>query len=357
MEPTILNSDFENIGILDKFESLIWTDRYCGYGDFEVTTSANTNFIKNLVDGKYLILKESDHTMVLETINIAAGVDNASRIIVKGRSLESILDRRIIWDPVVMNGPFQDIVQLLLDISVMNPLISARKFVRFEFEASTDPAITSLTADCQYNGDSLYKVITELCISKNLGYIVSLTDSGKFRFKLYSGINRSYSQFANPYVVFSPGFENLVNSDYIEDSTLFKTVALVSGEAGVANKRTTVTAEVISGASTDLDRRELFVDAAGITRRTPGGATLSEPDYLALLKQKGIEELTKNIFVQSFSGQADTTVMYAYGIDFGMGDVVQVANEYGNEAESRVIELIHSQDASGTKIYPTFSTD
>ncbi len=39
-----------------------------------------------------------------------------------------------------------------------------------------------------------------------------------------------------------------------------------------------------------------------------------------------------------------------------MGDILQIANEYGKEAESRIIEIIYSQDPKGIRVYPTFST-
>ena len=54
--------------------------------------------------------------------------------------------------------------------------------------------------------------------------------------------------------------------------------------------------------------------------------------------------MLKNINVVSFEGEIETTIMFKYGIDFFMGDIVQFANEYGHESKVRVIEMVRSED-------------
>ena len=46
--------------------------------------------------------------------------------------------------------------------------------------------------------------------------------------------------------------------------------------------------------------------------------------------------------------------MFKYGEDFFIGDIVQIANEYGNEETAYISELVISQDEEGFSIYPTF---
>ena len=36
MEALILDKSYATTAVLDKFESFIWTDRFRGYGDFEI---------------------------------------------------------------------------------------------------------------------------------------------------------------------------------------------------------------------------------------------------------------------------------------------------------------------------------
>ena len=104
----------------------------------------------------------------------------------------------------------------MLNENIIEPILVARQIDNFVFEASTDPLITELTIEAQYNGENLYNTIQTLCQINNIGFKITLTDNGFFVFKLYSGTDRSYDQLINPYVTFSPKFENIINSNYIE---------------------------------------------------------------------------------------------------------------------------------------------
>jgi hypothetical protein len=354
MDLLVLNPDLEVIGIIDVFTSLIWTDRYCGFGDFSLESAPNNNFLTSIANGRYLQSLESEHLMRIESINIKSSPSMGKKVIVGGRSIETILEQRIIWNQTILNGNFQDGIHQLLDENAMNPEDPDRAISLLEFEESTDPIITELTINSQFFGETLYTAITELCLARNIGYKITLTDQNKFRFKLYSGIDRSRDQFTHPYVIFSPKLENLINSDYLMTSRFNKTVTLVAGEMGIGNARLALVVTQLYGAGTDLDRREMFTDAQNTTRNTPDG-TLTDEEYIEQLYSKGEEDLASNISIETFEGMADSTRLYKYGEDFYMGDIVQVENEYGQEGRSRITELIRSQDASGPKIYPTFT--
>ena len=51
-----------------------------------------------------------------------------------------------------------------------------------------------------------------------------------------------------------------------------------------------------------------------------------------------------------------TCRQFVYKKDFNIGDVVQVVNEYGQEATSRVTEIVISQDENGESLNPTFTS-
>lgn len=354
MEVLVLDTSLTAVAILDTFDSLIWTDRYFKYGDFEVCTAVTNNALNVLREDYYLVLNGSDHVMIIEGLEIKTNNENGNTFLVSGRSLESILERRVIWKQTILHGDFQNGVQRLLNENVIAPSDPNRTIHNFIFEASTDPAITDLVIDAQYTGDNLYTAIQGLCEANNIGFKITLSDDGFFVFKLYSGVDRSYNQLVIPYVVFSPKFENILNSNYVESKKALKTIALVAGE-GEGSDRKTTSVEIPSGGGSDLARRELFIDARDISSTVDSG-TLTPEEYAAQLSQRGIENLISNIFVKSFDGQIETTRLYKYGTDFFMGDIIQIANEYDMETEVRVVELIHSQNSSGIEIYPTFIT-
>lgn len=353
MELLVLDTEFKSSATLDIFESLIWTDRYFECGDFEIYTPAESEIMKMLPKGYYLYLKESEHVMIVEDVEIETDVEQGAHLKITGRSLESILDRRVIWGQTVLSGNLQDGIKKLLNENAISPSDANRKIPNLSFQESSDVRIKALTLEAQYYGDNLYDAIVDICKNVGAGFKIVLNGTNLV-FSLYMGTDRSYSQVGNPYVVFSPGFDNLMNSNYIESTRTLKNVTLVAGE-GEGSDRKTTTVYLGASAASGMDRRELFTDASGISQTVEDG-TLTDAEYISQLAQKGNEELSNNTETISFEGEADISATYTYDDDYFLGDVVQVGNEFGNEARCRITEFVRSQDETGNEYYPTFET-
>lgn len=351
MELIVLDTNLDTVAVMDAYESFIWTDRYYEYGDFEIFTSMTDTIFQYIKQDYYIQKRDSEHVMIIEKIRIASDAEDGNHIAITGRSLESILNRRIVWGQKTISGNLQNGIKILLNECIISPSDSDRRIGNFIFEESIDPIITDLTIEAQYTGDNLYDIINRICSERNIGFKVTLNDKKQFVFKLYAGTDRSYGQTANPYVVFSPNFENIINSNYIESKAALKTVTLIAGEGeGAARMYATV------GGGSGLKRRELFTDARDISSDIGNGITLSNTTYMALLQQRGSEKLAENTSDTLFEGQVETTVMFKYGEDFFNGDVVQIANEYGHETKARITEIVMSEDEGEKSVYPTFKT-
>jgi hypothetical protein len=356
MNLTVLDTNLDPVAILDAYESLIWTDRYSTCGDFELYTPASEEVLSLVKRDYYLLNPESEHVMIVEEIHIDTNDETGNYETASGRSLESILERRIIWGRKVVSGKPQEVIKSLLIDCIINPADSNRKISNFVFEESTDPVITGLSAiEAQYTGDNLYDVIVAICDDNSIGFKITLNDDKQFVFKLYAGIDRSYNQTTNSYVVFSPSFDNLINANYMETRSALKTVALVAGEGEGADRKY-VTVDIWG--ETGINRRELFVDARDLSTDPgeEGGKTLTEDEYNAQMTQRGKEKLAEHTDVSSFEGQAETRIMFKYGEDFFTGDIVQFADGYGHEAAARIVEMITSDNEEGLSVYPTFKT-
>lgn len=354
MELLIMDENFAGVSTLDIFESLIWTDRYYACGDFEIYMPCSENMLSILKQDMYLYLRESEHIMIIEDIQIDTDVEDGAHLTVTGRSLESILDRRVIWNLTTLSGGLQAGIKQLLNENAISPSDPARAIPNLVFEDSTDIKITNLSLNAQYYGENLYDVICEVCESNEIGFKITLNDSNQMVFSLYAGTDRSYEQTENPYVIFSPGFDNLLNSNYISSKKTLKTVTMITGEGEGSDKKKAV-AECSNGAGSGLNRREMHTDASGISQ-TDGENTISDEAYTALLQRQGIDELAQNTRTESFEGEVSSGRTYTYGTDYFMGDIVQNVNEFNIEATSRVTEYIMSQDESGIERYPTFTS-
>lgn len=351
----VLNPNFENISPLDVYESFIWTDRYNKAGDFEIYTTPTEDHIKNLQMDNYIWKSDSDHLMVIESSEFVTDLEDGAHLLIKGRSIESFLDRRIVWDTIILDGKIQGQIQKLINENVISPSDQKRKIPNFIFEWNDDPRLDSITVKAQYTGDSLYDILNELCQEKKVGWELLMRDD-QFVFRLYMGEDRSYNQNENPYVVFSPDFDNIIGSRYMENKEAYKTVAMVSGE-GEDNNRKKL--EVFESDVSGLNRRELFVDARDISSRDETSsdpeATIPQEEYNKLLIQRGKEKLEENKIVKLFDGEADTLQLYRYNEHFRMGDICELENEYSMTFAVRVIEFIYSDSISdGIKAYPTF---
>lgn len=364
MEAILLNPDLESIGVIDSYKSFIWTDRYDEHGDFEIYVPISEALPNDIRKGCYLWNENSEHMMIVESIRIESDIEDGAYFLVTGRSLESLLKRRIVWNKRVFsiddegNEPnLQNGIKELFEENIINPEIEIRKIPNFIFEESTDEKITSLTFEGEYLGDELYDVVSKLCKEKEIGFKVTLNESKQFVFKLYAGVDRSYEQTANPYVIFSPDYDNILNTNYIDSDEKLKNVTLVVGESEYNDKGEEITrVQWVEGFSSGIERREIFTDATSFSTDDGYGGILSAEQYQAHLRQKGIDTLMENTSVTAFDGEVDPSRMYVYGVDYFIGDIVQIANEYGQEGRAYISEFIMSCDVNGTSMYPTFQT-
>lgn len=372
MDLYILDKSFNTLFVFDVYESFIWTDRFDEFGDFEAYLSPYEPAMEHLTIGNYIWRKDSEHMMIIKKVQITTDPVEGAHAIVTGESLESILKDRVIAQQTVLSGNLQNGIRKLLNQTIITPSDSNRRIGNFVFRNSGDSAITSLLLDAQYFGENLYDVISEICYDKHIGFKITLDDANQFVFELYTGVDRSYGQENRPYVVFSPRYENLLNSDYVYDVDNVRNVAYICGEEPDLPEedeeedpenpkpKPIITTQIVAmtGGGSGLNRKEIFVDGSNLktSYRDDDNQVvyLSEAEYRPQLEQKGREELAEYYAEKSFDGQILDGYQWTLGIDYFMGDIVQVENEYGMTARSRVVEMITSEDTSGQQFYPSF---
>lgn len=311
MEVIFMDKAYMTTRVIDAFSSLIWNERYIGYGDFELRFPMDNTALAGIREGWYASIKESDRYMIVEGIEITTSVEEGSYAIVTGRSLESILERRVIMSSPILLGNLQKAILRLLNANAISPSNTKRKIPELGMKLSTDTSITSITVDMEYSeGDNLYDVIYDLCSTYHVGFRILPQDNGSMLFELYNGVDRSYGQETNPWVVFSPQFENIQETDMTMDTSGMKNVAIAvstytdkwTDDIGVEHEEEkTIKVEV--GDSTGLDRREIYMTSSikpdDVVRSAFGEATdrVNMRDYMTY------EEV---YFDSSSYGQAQT---------------------------------------------------
>lgn len=339
MDLYILDSNLTPVAIIDSYKSLIWTTRYYTCGDFELYIPADNDLLE-YIKQDYLIIREDDDTvMIIEKIDITTDVEDGDFFIITGNSLESILSRRIIWSQtnISTSNPVVGINQLITQ-NAINPSNSAREISNLSVSS---PISISGTLNAQFTGDNLMDAITAICTEFGIGFRMIL-ENGEFIFSCYQGQTVD--------VIFSPEFDNLINSDYVYDLTKYRNVGLVAGE-GEGTARKTVAVWSTSAEPTGIERREVYIDARDMSTND---GEISESEYTAKLSQRGNEKLHEFDVGKSFESEIEPTMTYQYKVDYNLGDIVTLTNEYGVTANPRIIEIIESWNDEGYKVIPTF---
>lgn len=350
MELQILDQELDTIDVIDEFDSLIWTERYNKCGDFELYAPVSAKLLGIATAGNYARYSGSKDLMIIENHELRTDHDSGIKMLVAGSSLASILKRRLIYGTEILLGDLDTNIHRLFDNNVISPEDPNRRIERFRYIASQDPVVKAADIASQHTYDNLYEVIEKRCNETDIGFKVEVTDDDLFNFSLYAGVDRSYDQDENAFVVFSPGFDNLLNSEYRFDMRSYANTAVVGGE-GEGSERIFIHL----GDDRSMDRYELFVDARDISSK-PGNETLTPEQYRDQLAKRGSEKLIERKTLETFEGEVDATTMFKYGTDFGLGDIVQIENEYNMVGRSRVSEIIFSHTKDKVTTMPKFET-
>ena len=361
MELYILDALLRRETVVDKFESLIWTERFAQAGDFELVLHSTSEFRKLFVAGKRIAVNTSHRVMIVDSVENSVDSDLKATLTIKGSSIERLLEDRVAkatmsdttTEPkwaltgtagAIIRQIFHDIcVTGTLDTQDIIPFIHEGNVL---FPTSTIPEPPG-TISVEIEPTTVYKAITELCVLYDLGFrLYRNLDTSALYFDVYSGSDRTTSQTTLPAVVFSPELENLQNTTEFTTTASYKNVAYVFSPVGFE----IVYAEGVDPSVSGFDRRVLVVNATDITS-TDG------PTATAQMIQRGKEELSKNRVFSGFDGEINQSSTYKYGVAYNLGDLVEIRNADGVTTNMRVTEQIFVSDANGERSYPTLSID
>ncbi len=340
MDIYVLNRNLTRIGLIDNYVSLIWTTRYYFCGDFELYLPITDEFLTLLQIGYYLETTNSKYVMLIESINIKTDAESGNYLTVSGRSVESLLDRRIVCDRFILQeAKIETICNSLIEWNFINPVTEhdSRFMGKIAIASQTKGFTDEITT--QYFGDNVYEAITELCQSYGYGFKMPRINKN-FTFEMYSGLNRTRSQKDNIPAVFSPNFENLINTEYSYSIQNLKNVAFVAGEGEGSSRKTT-----FAGDETGIERREMYVDARDLSSEKAN----SESEYISMLISRGENKLAATETYPQYVGEVNNFPDYC-----GLGDIVEVENEFGMRATARITEIIESYSTNGNTRVPTF---
>lgn len=374
MELYTLTSRFLPKESINELISVIWTERYSSAGDVQLVVPATSEMIKMLAPGTFLGLRGTMEIMYLETHSIENRI-----LTVTGVSMPQYLNQRAAW----FGNPAYDGTDTTVSLvsEFVNDTMTAGQFVSYivnqmaivfpgfavgthwypiniDYVADHIPGLELGAIDA--NGTAkrftfplgpLYDGVQQIAREEGLGiklYLRSASyDSGfVFKFATYRGKDRTSEQDVHQMVRLTPLMDSLTDVKELGSISQYKNVFYV-------NYKNAVSIHYIPGLSvpTGFDRRVMTVEAPDVYFNP------ALPDYAAKVaafrEQVARNTIANHIYIQAVDGNASAKIPYTYGVDYGLGDIIELQGYTGTFSKARISEYIRSEDQFGEREYPT----
>lgn len=371
MELYTLNRDYTKQDIIDGFNSFIWTERYYGDSQVELSLPATSEMVMKLPIGSFLGLNESDEIMILETVNIK---DNTLKL--TGISIATWLNNRfvrttashkdrywyldspsagealwtIVYNMCCEGSPYLDGTN---PTGIANPeQLVVPGLGLADYDTSGDPVKLAVPYG------PVYAALQEIAKTYEVGMqiIFDLNDTYPLKFRSYVGLDRTSGQTDNPVIRFSAEMDSLTDIEEIQSIASLKTQVYsfapgLDPEEGQPDLRTTPGVSTLAGEEyTGFDLRAKLLFADDITTDQVGGSSTT---LLDILNNRAHAELKNNKYIKTVDGEIVPDSQFRYGVHYNLGDIIEVEGHTGTIQIAQVTEYIRSQDSNGTKAYPT----
>ena len=340
MKIIIANNNFERLGMIEN-ASVIWATRYYLSGDFELYMPVTKNHLDLINQGSYVIRDDDeDNIGVIEDYVITNTPEDGDKIMVTGRFASGYyLSGRVIPKQTQLNGNVQTSIRNLVSTNIINPTDPNRK-IKFIALGNLDNSITE-SLEMQTTGDNLLTKTEEISKTIGIGFKMPLRKE-KLYFETYKGINRSYSQNDNPWVILSDEHDNLKSSEYAVNTSSITNYAYVAGEGEGLDRKIVGTTNLLNEPVGEF-RREVWVDQRNISSNNEN---ITAEELLNQMKEEGNESLIG--IGEAFSSEISPGG-YVYKKDYFIGDIVTIQKTKWNNIyiNARIIEVIESEDKNG----------
>lgn len=314
------DSTFELLGLLETYQSVIWEPRAFEAGSFSIEAILD-DATRELLARENIIRITDDDAGIIEHLTLTSD-ESGERIKAEGRLITGFLDRRVLWGTYNLYGAPAALMYNLVSECCISPTrgtIAYRRISNMEFEGSV-PSYSGASIRKQKTGGSLLEALIEIAEPNQVAFGLKFdAENLKLQFWGRYGVDRTVNQSAVDAVVYATDLDDILQSEYVYDSSKYFNTAYVGGE--VNEDASLRTYETVEGSESGLNRREMFVDARDLQQK--GTETLTDYEYAAVLDTRGREKLAENQLAETFEMTVRTLdPTYEYGTDFFLGDTI-----------------------------------
>lgn len=354
MELYVYNLNLEPIGEISQYVSLEIERNYRSFSKLILRVERNKRNIELLRKGN--ILADSENPSYGYFIDHFSSVyENSTKLIeVYGYSLNYLLSWRTIPRQQVFSGSVESIVKNFVRYNCIQT--EARRVIpNLEIGNTVGGFPTTQSSGTGSDvANKCFDILNDYGASMDINIDI---ERKVLVFNVWSGIDRSARQSANPRVMFSTEFDNVLTYEYFNSDMDYKNVAYVAGEGTGINR---VVLEVDSGNYGGFFRREHYVDARDLQSQyqDENGNTinLTQAQYRSALNVRAIENLNELVSIESFESKVED-FQYVIGRDYFLGDLVTFYDEDLNVTiDVRVNSIKIKSDRKGTTYEPSFGS-
>lgn len=338
----IISPDFDFLGEIDEYESLILVRRFFSTGEFELHIFTNENNAQILEEDNLIMMGTSEKKAgVIEHVEKDTNEEGKDNItIVKGFTLDGILKRRITVPPNSMaydtaEGSQETIIKQFVHNNIVNPADINRKIPQVVIAKDMKRGNQD---KWRTRFDKLDEKVSEVAAYSYLGFNIELDiQSNKWVFDILEGRNLTTDQEILPPVIFSVDFDNIKTKHLIQSSVDYKNIGYCGGSGEEDNR---LVQQV--GDAKELDRREVFIDCSDI----------GDINELITVGNQKLDEFKQ---IESFEAQILPKSSFIYEEDYDLGDIVTVLDrKWGVILNSRITEIKEVYELNGFNIEVIF---
>lgn len=350
MKLIVLDENFDTIGSIPLFRTLIWVRRYEKLGCFELYTAKS--YFDLLNSGRYLYRNDANELGVIDEVNYSQDENGAREVYAKGNFAEILLYDRVIESTVTLNGNIEESMRYLVTRTAIDPEDKDRiiKHLRLGNVNGISGTLNMQTTGVNLS-EKLYDIGNTQEISHRVRYDYLTND---LAFEVWQGKDRRDTQEVNSWAIFSNSFYNIRNVVYNRNSSSYRNYAYVAG-AGEGADRVIV---IVDLRQPGEERKELYVDARDLQQEDGNGKVIPLATYKSQLTQRGREKLAEYRKVEIINSGVDSNANLVYKKDFDLGDFCTYINTEINIAtDKRITEVMETYEGGATELSVTFGTD
>lgn len=340
----VFDLNIDSLGIVDVYDEIVWERRYYEAGYFELHAPATENNINLLIENRILYKNGSEESGLITAVFLSEE-DGVGKIAVYGRFLSFLLYKHLIKSEFTASGNAETTMRTLVGNVITST--ASGDYIKIIKLGEISGAVGTYSAPIGY-GD-LHDTLSTISMLSGTAFRLRLSPSERLiYFECYEGKNRSIEQTANPQIVFSADYENILSSAQLTRDTTSEVNAATIRYRGEYGE---ISLEYNPLNLEGIEKKEVYLEEFPKTKLSGGVTVIDEAATLAEFEKLAKEAIAAPTFdftcAVSYEGE--------YKADYDLGDIVTIyKKEWGVTKNLRITTMTENTTAAGYSVIPVF---